>query len=389
MKYQYPRRLPFSSIRIDDLYWNRYTKLIRDVVIPYQWDILNDRVPDAPPSFCLENFRIAAGEIPGERKGTVFQDSDAAKWLEAVAYRLASDPDPELERTADDVIALIGRAQREDGYLNTYYTLTEKDRRWTNLTEGHELYCAGHFIEAAVAYYEATGKDHLLTILCRFADLICTVFGPGDDQIHGYPGHPEIELALVKLYRTTGQKRYLNLAKYFVDTRGRSPNYFLEEMNRRDFHRINPEFVSYDPRYSQSHLPVRKQDSAEGHAVRAMYLYCAMADLAEEFEDDELLSRCKILWKNITEKRMFIIGSIGSSGFWERFTADYDLPNDSNYSETCASIGLAQFGLRMIRLIRDASYMDTVELALYNTIRAGIFYGRKPLFLCKPSGGLV
>ncbi|MDR2630308.1 MAG: glycoside hydrolase family 127 protein [Spirochaetaceae bacterium] len=359
-------------MHIDDRYWNRYTTLITKISIPYQWEILNDRLPGVPPSFCLENFRIAAGESSGKRRGMIFQDSDAAKWLEAVAYSLAIQPDPALEKTADEVIDLMGRAQGPDGYLNTYFTLVDKEGRWSNLTEGHELYCAGHLIEAATAYYEVTGKDALLNIACRFADLIDRVFGPGTDQIHGYPGHPEIELALIKLYRVTGKKKYLELAGYFVETRGQSPNWFLEEMARPGFRPLFKELQSYDPRYSQSHLPVRQQKTAEGHAVRAVYLYCAMADLAGEYDDEELLEACKTLWRNITEKRMFITGGIGSSGFWERFTIDYDLPNDSNYSETCASIGLALFGLRMSRITGDASYVDTVERTLYNIVRAGI-----------------
>jgi DUF1680 family protein len=376
--------LPLSAIHIDDPYWNRYTRLIPEKVIPYQWEILNDRVPGVPPSHCLRNFRIAAGQERGERQGTVFQDSDAAKWLEAVAYSLASRPDPELEKTADEVIALIGRAQQPDGYLNTYFTLHYPHERWQNLTEGHELYCAGHFIEAAVAYYKTTGKETFLSIVCRLADLICKTFGPGGDQIHGCPGHPEIELALIRLFHTTGRRAYLEMAKYFVDERGKRPNYFLEEMKRPGFRRIFPEFSAYDPQYSQSHRPVRRQDSAEGHAVRAVYLYCAMVDLAEEYDDRDLLERCTLLWNNMVRKRMFITGSIGSSGFWERFTTDYDLPNDSNYSETCASIGLALFGLRMARITRDASYIDTVERALYNTIRAGISMEGNRYFYVNP-----
>ena len=249
--------LPLSAIHIDDRYWNRYTRLITNVSIPYQWEILNDRLPGVPPSHCLHNFRIAAGEASGERQGMVFQDSDAAKWLEAVACSLAIHPDPVLEQTADGLIALMGRAQCSDGYLNTYFTLVDREGRWSNLTEGHELYCAGHLIEAATAYYEVTGKDALLNIARRFADLIDRVFGPGENQLHGYPGHPEIELALIKLYHTTGEKRYLELAKYFVDVRGEGPNYFLEEMAKPGFHRIFNELGNYDPVYSQSHLPVR------------------------------------------------------------------------------------------------------------------------------------
>ncbi|MCL2833023.1 MAG: glycoside hydrolase family 127 protein [Treponema sp.] len=364
--------LPLNAIHIDDLYWNRYTRLIPEKVIPYQWEVLNDRVPGVPPSNCLRNFRIAAGEEKGERGGMVFQDSDAAKWLEAVAYSLACSPDPVLEKNADGLIALIGRAQEKDGYLNTYFSLKCPEGKWKNLTEGHELYCAGHFIEAAAAYFETTGKTRLLEIMCRFADLICATFGTEPNKLHGYPGHPEIELALVRLYRVTGVRRYLDLAKYFIDTRGSSPNYFIEEMKRPDFKRIFAELSRYDPAYSQSHVPVREQDTAEGHAVRAMYLFCAMADLAQEYNDGELLERCRILWDNVVQKRMYITGSIGSSGILERFTVDYDLPNDSNYSETCASIGLAMFGLRMNMLTADASYFDTVERVLYNTVRSGI-----------------
>lgn len=364
--------LILKNIHINDSYWNRYIQLISDVVLPYQWDILNDKVPDVPPSHCLRNFKIAAGEAEGERLGTVFLDSDAAKWLEAVAYSLNSRPDKKLEKTADDVIALIGRAQCDDGYLNTYYTLAEPGERWRNLTAGHELYCAGHFIEAGVAYYEATGKSQLLNIVRRFADLIYDVFGPAENQIHGYPGHPEIELALIRLYKVTNEKKYASLAKYFIDTRGSTPNYFLQEMSSPNYKILYPEFSPYDPSYSQSHKPVLEQDTAEGHAVRAVYLYCAMADLAELYGDENMREQCEKLWNNIVKKRMYITGGIGSSGLLERFTTDYDLPNDCNYSETCASIGLALFGLRMSRLTQNASYIDIVERALYNTVRAGI-----------------
>ena len=364
--------LPLSDININDSYWNRYTKLIPDKVIPYQWEVLNDRLSDAPPSYCLQNFRRAAGEEEGRHQGMVFQDSDAAKWLEAVAYSLASRSDPQLEKTADEVIALIGRAQEKDGYLNTYFSLNYPDEKWKNLMEGHELYCAGHLIEAAAAYFETTGKKALLDIACRLADLICKTFCPKDTQMHGYPGHPEVELALVKLYRVTGEPRYLDTAKYFVDARGGKPNYFLEEKKKPGFRSVWGGSHGFDPNYFQSHLPVREQKTAEGHAVRALYLYSAMADLAQEFNDSSLLESCRILWDNIVQKRMYITGSIGSSGAFERFTTDYDLPNDSNYSETCASIALAMFGMRMAKVTGDASYFDTVELALYNSVRSGI-----------------
>lgn len=376
--------LPLKNIKIGDNFWTKYTKLVKDVIIPYQWDSLNDNIEGAESSHCLNNFKIAAGEKEGEFGGAVFQDTDVAKWLEAVAFTLATTRDKALENLADSVIDLIGRAQDKNGYINTYFTIKEPNLRWTNLTEGHELYTAGHLIEAAVAYYDATAKDKFLNIMIRFADLICDTFGEKENQIHGYPGHQEIELALVKLYEVTKNKKYLDSAKYFLDERGKLPNYFLEEEKTEKFKRIFPEFKNYTPLYSQSHLPVREQTTAEGHAVRAVYMYCAMADISYEYEDKELLKACKTLWNNIVNKRMYITGGIGSSGLLERFTTDYDLPNDINYSETCASIGLALFGLRMTKITKEASYMDIVERALYNTVLAGIAMDGKGFFYVNP-----
>ena len=378
------RSIPLRKIEINDKSWNKYIDLVKEVIIPYQWSILNDLIKDAEPSHCIHNFKVAAGEEEGEFQGAVFQDTDVAKWLEAVAYSLECNPDEELERLADSTIDLIGRAQQKDGYLDTYFIIKEPGSRWQNLMEGHELYTAGHMIEAAVAYYEATGKDRFLNIVSRLADLICKVFGPGEEQCHGYPGHQEIELALVKLYRVTGKKNYLDLAKYFIDRRGVGENYFLSEVEKRNHQYIFQEFRDYDPKYSQSHIPVRQQKTAEGHAVRAVYMYSAMADLAYEYEDQELLEVCKGLWQNIVSKRMYLTGGIGSSGLLERFTADYDLPNDCNYSETCASIGLALFGKRMAEITRDGSYMDGVERSLYNTLLSGIALDGKSFFYVNP-----
>jgi len=375
--------LPLKDISINDSFWNKYIKLVPEVIIPYQWDILNDRVEGAEPSYCISNFRIAAKEKEGEFHGAVFQDTDVAKWLEAVAYSLEWNPDKELEQLADEVIDLIGEAQDETGYLNTYFTIKKPQLRWTNLKEGHELYTAGHMIEAAVAYYKATGKDKFLKIMIRNADLICDVFGE-DKNNKGYPGHQEIELALVKLYEVTGNKKYLDQAKAFIDRRGHKPNYFEVEEKRPEYERIFPEFDNYLPLYSQSHLPVREQKTAEGHAVRAVYMYSAMADLAYYYNDKELFEACIRLWDNITTKRMYITGAIGSSGILERFTTDYDLPNSSNYGETCASIGLALFGRRMMQITGDGKYMDVVEKALYNTVLAGIAMDGKSFFYVNP-----
>lgn len=373
-----------QKINIKDAFWSKHVKLVKDVIIPYQWEAMNDRIPDAEPSHCLENFAIAAGRKAGGFYGAVFQDTDIAKWLEAVGFTLAAYDDPQLEKTADEVIDLIAEAQQEDGYLNTYFIIKEPDKRWSNLCEGHELYTAGHMMEAAVAYYQGTGKKKFLDVVRKLADLICDVFGTEEGKIHGYPGHQEVELGLIKLYYITGKRKYLEQAKYFIDARGQGENYFLQEMARPGYQQIFPEFADYQPEYSQSDKPVREQDAAEGHAVRAVYMYSAMADLAYEYQDKELMEACERLWNNIVQKQMYITGGIGASGIMERFTVDYDLPNDYNYSESCASIGLAMFGIRMANITKDASYIDTVERALYNTVLAGIALDGKSFFYVNP-----
>ena len=376
--------LDLKKISIQDPFWSKHVDLVRKAIIPYQWEAMNDRIPDAESSHCLENFKIAAGREKGEFYGAVFQDTDVAKWLEAVGFSLACYPDEALEKTADEVIDLIADAQCEDGYINTYFTIKEPDKRWTDLCEGHELYTAGHLMEAAVAYYEGTGKRKMLDCLCRFADLICDTFGMEEGKIHGYPGHEEVEIGLIKLARVTGNQKYLDQAKYFVDARGVGENYFMKEMSRPDYKLIFPEFADYTPEYSQSHEPVREQKTAEGHAVRAVYLYCAMADLAEKYKDEGLLHACETLWNNMVQKRMYLTGGIGSSGYLERFTVDYDLPNEYNYCESCASIGLALFGLRMNQITGESKYMDIVERALYNTVLAGIALDGKSFFYVNP-----
>lgn len=361
-----------KNITITDPLFGHYVDMIAETVLPYQWEILNDRVPGVKRSHCLENFRIATGDTQGTFYGTVFLDTDVYKWLEAVAYCIESGRGDRFISQADEVIELISRAQGPDGYLNTYFTIVKPEERWTNLVEGHELYVAGHFIEAAVAYFNATGKRKLLDVAIRFADLIAKIFGAGVDQKHGYPGHQIIELALVKLYRVTGERRYLDTAQYFITQRGVTPNYFQAEIEKRDGNGIFPELQDYDLVYSQSHIPPVQQRDIEGHAVRAMYMCAGMADLALELGDQDMQDASMALWESTTQKRMFITGGIGSSGYRERFTADYDLRNDSCYCETCASVGLMMFGQRMSSLTGDASYYDAVEIALYNTVLAGI-----------------
>lgn len=357
-------------------------RVIREEVIPYQWRALNDEVPHAEPSHAMENLRIAAGEGEGVHRGFVFQDSDLAKWLEAVGYRLATHPDPELERTADEAIALLARAQEADGYLNSYYTIMKPDQRWTNLRDDHELYCAGHFIEAAVAYYEGTGKRELLDIVCRFVDLIDSVFGLEPGKLKGYPGHQEIELALVRLYSVTADKKHLNLAKFFIDQRGQEPHYFAEEAQKRG--QKSPYWYTWGHEYNQSHLPVRQQTTAVGHSVRAMYMYSAMVDLAKAANDPGLLEASKTLWQNVVSKRMYITGGLGSQEFGEGFSTDYDLPSDTAYTETCAAIGLVFWAHRLLQIEPRGEYGDVLESALFNGVLSGISLDGQRFFYVNP-----
>lgn len=366
------RQIDLKNIRITDSLFGSYVKQVSEKIIPYQWKILNDQLEGADKTYCIENFRIAAGELEGTRKGVVFQDTDLYKWLESVAYTIAGGKGGQFEPLADEVIELVGRAQETDGYLNTYFTVNAPERKWKNLIEGHELYTAGHMIEAAVAYYYATGKTAFLEIAKKNADLIGKVFGRGEGQRRGYPGHQEIELALVKLYRVTGEQKYLDIAKYFIDERGTQPNYLAEELRERGGFEFFPDLQDYDLAYSQADIPPVEQTKAQGHSVRDMYMCAAMADLAGECEDERLLKACKAIWENMTQRQMYITGGIGTSGFRERFTTDYDLPNATNYSETCASIGLMMFGQRLSAVTGEAGYYDSVERALYNTVLAGI-----------------
>jgi DUF1680 family protein len=376
--------ISLTAVKLKDKLWKERFRLVKEEVIPYQWDSLNDRIPGVPPSHAIENFRIAAGESEGEFFGMVFQDSDVAKWLEAVSYVLATEPDAKLEETADDVIELIARAQQEDGYLNTYFTVAEPEKRWTNLRDWHELYCAGHMMEAAVAYYEATGKRKLLDVMCRFADYIAEVFGPEPDKMQGYPGHPEIELALVRLYHATGKERYLNLSKYFIDQRGQQPHWYeIEAKGREDAPRRHPHDY-LGPAYSQAHLPIRQQTTAEGHSVRALYLFSGVTDVAAETDDKELLEVCRQLWDNVTNRRMYVTGAVGSDHFGERFTFDYDLPNDRAYTETCASIALVFWAHRMLHVDLDGKYTDVLERSLYNGVLSGISLDGKSFFYVNP-----
>jgi len=384
----HPYPLDLSAIKIRDSYWSSYVNLIKNTVIPYQWEAINDRVPYAEPSHAIRNFRIAAGLEEGPFAGFVFQDSDLYKWLEAVGFSLGVTPDADLERVADKAIELIASAQQEDGYLNTYFTVAEPSKRWTNLTDCHEMYTAGHLIEAAVAYYQGTGKTKLLEVAGRLADHIDSLFGPEPGKVRGYDGHQEIELALVKLYEVTGEEKYLNLASFLIEERGQEPSFLHQEWEKRGRTTYwAPGVVQKNPpnlEYLQAHKPIREQEVAIGHSVRAVYMYSAMADLALHKGDTSLLAACKRLWNNMVHKQMYVNGSIGSTHHGEAFTFDYDLPNDTNYSETCASIGLIFFARRMLQAEVKGEYGDVMERALYNTVTAGIAGDGKHYFYVNP-----
>lgn len=300
----------------------------------------------------------------------MFWDSDLGKSIEAASYALLRKPDPELEARIDEVVDAYARLQAEDGYLNSWYLRIEPGKRWTNLRDCHELYNAGHLMEAAVAYFHATGKRKFLDIMARYADHIATVFGPQPGQKRGYCGHPEIELALVRLARATGEQRYLDLAKFFVDERGQEPHYYDQEARARGKDPKDYHFRTYQ--YCQAHQPVREQRQVVGHAVRAAYLYSGMADVSTEFADESLKPALEALWGHLTEKNLYVTGGFGPSALNEGLTFDYDLPNETGYAETCAAVALVFWANRMLGLGPDGRYGDVMERALYNGALSGL-----------------
>ncbi len=382
-----------NQVKLTGGIWKEYQDLIFDTVIPYQWEILNDRIEGAEKSYTVRNFRIAAGELQGEHGGFVFQDSDLYKWLEAVGNMLQGRKAPDIEEKADWIIGLMEKAQQPDGYLNTYFQLKEPDKKWTNILECHELYCGGHLMEAAAAYTKGTGKETLLGIACKLADCICSKFGEEEGKLHGYPGHQEVEIGLQKLFEITGNLKYLRMAEYFLEERGKN-DFFEQEFKKRggishwtnaveeEPNRVYNQF-SYKE-YNQFHLPVWEQKKPVGHAVRGVYMYTAMAGLAGREGDERKLEVCRNIWKNIVNRQMYINGSIGSTPSGEAFTRDYDLPNDTNYSETCAALGLVFFSQELYQAEGKGCYGDVIENTLYNTVLAALGKDGKHFFYTNP-----
>jgi DUF1680 family protein len=350
---------PFPDVHIHDDFWSQRLRINRTSTI-------EANLRQCEVTGRIKNFAVAGKLQEGKHEGALYNDSDVYKVIEGVAYALADKRDPDLEKRADAIIDQIAAAQQSDGYLNTYFTLVEPQNRWKNIQYGHELYCAGHLIEAAVAYQQATGKHKLLDTARRLADHIDSVFGPGK-KIDA-SGHEEIELALIKLYRATKEQRYLKLALFFLDARG-------HKEKRRLF-----------GEYAQDQEPIRNQDNVVGHAVRAMYLYCAMADAATLTGDAGLKGAMDKIWRDVTERKMYLTGGIGPSASNEGFTVPYDLPNDSAYCETCAAIGMGLWNQRLFLMSGDGKYADVVEREAYNGLISGVSLSGDRFFYVNPLG---
>lgn len=375
------RPLPVPSVDIHGLFGDR-----QDAICDTTAETLLDRCVEAGMLDAIDTSKPSPGIVipiqPWGGTTQMFWDSDLGKSIETVAYSLYRRKNPKLEARVDEIIDMYEKMQDEDGYLNAWFQRVQPDRRWTNLRDHHELYCAGHLIEGAVAYFQATGKRKLLDIMCRYSDYLIKTFGRDVGQLRGYCGHEEIELALVKLARVTGQKKYLDLSKFFVDERGAEPHYFTEETIQDGRDPAN--FIQKTYEYSQSHQPVRAQKKVVGHAVRAMYLYAGMADIATEYNDDSLTAALETLWDDLTTKQMYVTGGIGPAASNEGFTDYYDLPNESAYAETCASVGLVFWANRMLGRGPNRRYADIMEQALYNGAMSGLSLDGKTFFYENP-----
>lgn len=357
--YAHWQTLPAASVSIDDGLWSAQQATNRRASLRHGYRMLEQ-------SGNLHDLRLAIGLAQGEYRGPVFMDSDVYKWLEAVSLELANGPDAELERMADETIDLLARVQLPDGYLNSYYQAVKPDKRWTNLRDDHEMYCAGHLIQAAVAHHRATGKTSLLDIACRFANHIDSVFGPGKRP--GTPGHPEIEMALVELYRETREKRYLDLAGFLIDQRGR------QSLGAGRF----------GSAYYQDHVPVREASTLVGHAVRQLYLTTGVTDLYLETGEQALFDAMMRQWHDLTRHKLYITGGVGSRHAGEAFGEPYELPNDRAYCETCAAIASIMWNWRLLLATGEGRFADLMERTLYNAFLSGVSLDGTHYFYVNP-----
>lgn len=370
------------NVRVTDSFWGGWLERVSQVTIPTQHALLESTKR-------MNNLRRASRGETGGYEGYRFNDSDVYKWIDACALSLISRPSESNRALLDDVVKIVASAQREDGYLNSFVQLQHPTMAWRSLSMLHEMYCGGHLIEAAVAHQMATGADDLMRVAIRWADHVMSVFGPGLRK--GTCGHEEVELALLKLAKATGQSKYAEFARWLVEIRGTRPSPFEDELNDPEAYNLSPAGMplllkdgAYSGEYLQDHAPIREHDSVVGHAVRAMYLYIAATELAQDANDQALESALVNCWDSLTLRRMYITGGIGPSGSNEGFTHDYDLPNHSAYAETCAAIGLALWGHRLTVATGDASYFETVERALYNGALAGISLSGDRYFYSNP-----
>jgi hypothetical protein len=345
--------VPFSKVRVNDDFWTPRLRTNQNVTIPYAFRKCEE-------TGRIRNFEKAAGLLRGEHEGIYFNDSDVYKIMEGAAYSLRVYPETMMRLYLDKLITIMGAAQWEDGYLFTFYSVPERrpEKLWTNIQRIHEQYCAGHMYEAAVAHYQVTGENLFLSIATKNADLICSTFNP--NKRTDPPGHQEIEIGLCKLYRATGDEKYLRQAKFFLDQRGRTGNRGPDG---------NGELYG---KYSQDHKPVTEQTKAFGHSVRAAYMYTAMADVAALTGSEEYVKAIDAIWEDVVETKLYITGGIGAAGGHEGFGSAYELPNMTAYCETCASIANIFWNHRMFLMHNDARYIDVLERVLYNAALSGI-----------------
>ncbi|MEM3137346.1 MAG: glycoside hydrolase family 127 protein, partial [Thermofilaceae archaeon] len=347
--------VPIENVRLNDAFWAPRLRTLVEVTIPSQYKLLEE-------TGRLDNFRRAAGKIKGPFKGLVFNDSDVYKWIEAASFALAYEQRTDVKQLVDTVVKEVVEAQGADGYLNTYFTFEREKDRWSNLRDLHEMYCAGHLFQAAIARHRATGKRDLLDTAVKLADHIYEVFGPS--RAESVDGHPEVEMALVELYRETGKQEYLELARIFIERRGRG-------------------LIGGSP-YHLDHIPFKQMQELVGHAVRALYLCCGVADVYMERGDPGLRAALERLWRDLVERKMYVTGGVGSRHEGEAIGEAYELPNERAYAEKCAAVANVMWNWRMLLMSGEARFADIMELALYNGALAGISLSGDLYFYVNP-----